>query len=50
MNETAHSVLDLPTLQGTDGAITIRKWVVSLEEVLSALPAPAASGDDGPSG
>ena len=35
MNETAHSVLDLPTLQGTDGAITIRKWVVSLEEVLS---------------
>jgi len=28
-------VLDLPTLPGTDGTITIRKWVVSLEEILS---------------
>jgi hypothetical protein len=35
VTETAHSVLDLPTLPGTDGSITIRKWVVSLEEVMS---------------
>ena len=38
MTETAPAVAELPTLQGTDGAITIRKWVVSLEEVLSDGP------------
>jgi hypothetical protein len=35
VSETTHSVLDLPTLPGTDGTITVRKWVISLEEVLS---------------
>jgi hypothetical protein len=32
---TAENPLELPTLEGTDGAITIRKWVVHVEEVLS---------------
>jgi hypothetical protein len=32
---TSHSVFDPPTLPGTDGAVTIRKWVTVVEEVLS---------------
>jgi Amino acid synthesis len=35
VTESTETVFDLPTLEGTNGAITIRKWVVSLEEVLS---------------
>ena len=35
MTETSQSVFDPPTLAGTDGAITIRKWVTLVEEVLS---------------
>jgi hypothetical protein len=34
LTETAHDLSDLPTLAG-NSAITIRKWVVAFEEVLS---------------
>jgi hypothetical protein len=32
---TSQDAFALPTLEGTDGTITIRKWVTSIEEVLS---------------
>jgi hypothetical protein len=32
---TSENAYALPTLDGTDGAITIRKWVSSIEDVLS---------------
>jgi len=35
VTETSQIVFDPPTLAGTDGAITIRKWVTLVEEVLS---------------
>jgi Amino acid synthesis len=35
MTNMSTSALGLPTLSGTDGAVTIRKWVTLLEEVLS---------------
>lgn len=35
MTEVALPQPDLPTLEGSDGAITIRKWVTQVEEVLS---------------
>jgi hypothetical protein len=41
MTETAPHIFDLPTLNGHD-AITIRKWVIALEEVLSDGVRPTA--------
>jgi hypothetical protein len=32
---TSQDAFALPTLEGTDGTITIRKWVTSIEDVLS---------------
>ena len=32
---TSQDASALPTLDGTDGTITIRKWVTSIEDVLS---------------
>jgi hypothetical protein len=42
MTEVLTTELELPTLDGTEGSITIRKWVTQVEEVLSdgLRPAP----------
>jgi hypothetical protein len=44
MAEITDAVAGMPALAGTDGAITIRKWVISVEEILAdgvrATPKP----------